>query len=404
MQQIFIVGAKGFLYGGYETFLDRLTEYHQNNPDVKYHIACKANGPGTTDETKLEGMKVLSDSEYIYHNAHCFKIKSPELGSAQAIFYDIKAMQYICNYIKKNHVEHPIVYVLSSRIGPWMGHFAKKIHSYGGVYYNNPDGREDLRRKYSKLVRMYWRMSEAGMVKHSDLVICDSVNIERYIKDDYKKFNPKTTFIAYGSDVVSYILTDSDPRYVNWLKKYNLIDHKFYISVGRFVPENNFETMIREFMRSKTDKDFVIITTKDDKFLTKLEEKLHFSEDKRIKFVGTVYDKELLKKIRENAYAYFHGHEVGGTNPSLLEALGATKLNLLLNVGFNREVAEDASLYWTKDDGNLAALIDKADKLPSDEIDKLGVKAKKRIKDAYSWEAICHRYLETWKINNHNII
>lgn len=186
MQQIFIVGAKGFLYGGYETFLDRLTEYHQNNPDVKYHIACKANGPGTTDETKLEGMKVLSDSEYIYHNAHCFKIKSPELGSAQAIFYDIKAMQYICNYIKKNHVEHPIVYVLSSRIGPWMGHFAKKIHSYGGVYYNNPDGREDLRRKYSKLVRMYWRMSEAGMVKHSDLVICDSVNIERYIKDDYK--------------------------------------------------------------------------------------------------------------------------------------------------------------------------------------------------------------------------
>ena len=56
MQQIFIVGAKGFLYGGYETFLDRLTEYHQNNPDVKYHIACKANGPGTTDETKLEGI------------------------------------------------------------------------------------------------------------------------------------------------------------------------------------------------------------------------------------------------------------------------------------------------------------------------------------------------------------
>ena len=68
------------------------------------------------------------------------------------------------------------------------------------------------------------------------------------------------------------------------------------------------------------------------------------------------YDKELLKKIRENAYGYFHGHEVGGTNPSLLEALGSTDLNLLLKVGFNQEVAEDAALYWTKDDGNLAAL------------------------------------------------
>ena len=76
--------------------------------------------------------------------------------------------------------------------------------------------------------------------------------------------------------------------------------------------------------------------------MAELDNKLHFSKDKRIKFVGTVYDKELLKKIRENAYAYFHGHEVGGTNPSLLEALGATKLNLLLGVGFNREVAEDA--------------------------------------------------------------
>ena len=163
------------------------------------------------------------------------------------------------------------------------------------------------------------------------------------------------------------------------------------------MPENNFETMIREFMKSKTDKDFAIITTKDDKFLTELDSKLHFSKDKRIKFVGTVYDKELLKKIRENAYAYFHGHEVGGTNPSLLEALGATKLNLLLGVGFNREVAEDAALYWTKEEGNLATLIDKADALSKEEVELLGQKAKKRIKDAYSWEYICQRYLETWK-------
>ena len=132
MQHVFIVGAKGFTYGGYETFLDKLTEYHQNNENIKYHIACKANGPGMTDETKLAGAKRISDSEYVYHNAHCFKIKSPELGSAQAIFYDIKALQY------------PIVYVLSSRVGPVMGHFAKKIHAMGGIYCNNPDGWKDI--------------------------------------------------------------------------------------------------------------------------------------------------------------------------------------------------------------------------------------------------------------------
>ena len=99
-------------------------------------------------------------------------------------------------------------------------------------------------------------------------------------------------------------------------------------------------------------------------------------------------------KIRENAYGYFHGHEVGGTNPSLLEALGSTDLNLLLDVGFNKEVAEDAALYWSKAEGNLAELIDKADRMKDEERRKLGVKAKKRIVEAYSWEHISNRYEE----------
>ena len=96
-------------------------------------------------------------------------------------------------------------------------------------------------------------------------------------------------------------------------------------------------------------------------------------------------------KIRENAYGYFHGHEVGGTNPSLLEALGSTDLNLLLDVGFNREVAEDAALYWNKESGNLAGLIDKCDKMNAEE---LGRKAKNRIKIAYNWEYISGKYAD----------
>lgn len=99
-------------------------------------------------------------------------------------------------------------------------------------------------------------------------------------------------------------------------------------------------------------------------------------------------------KIRENAYGYFHGHEVGGTNPSLLEALGSTRLNLLLNVGFNQEVAEDTAIYWNKEEGNLAALIDRADQFSQSSIDELGQKSKERIKNAYSWEFICGRYAE----------
>ena len=169
--------------------------------------------------------------------------------------------------------------------------------------------------------------------------------------------------------------------------------HEYYLVVGRFVPENNFETMVKEFMKSDTRKDFVLITNvENNSFCDSLLHTTQFDKDPRIKFVGTVYNKELLKKLRENAYAYFHGHEVGGTNPSLLESLGSTDLNLLLDVGFNREVGEDGALYWSKKEGSLAELIHKADAMTPEEIKAMGVKAKERIKSEYSWSYIVDRY------------
>ncbi|MDD3414635.1 MAG: DUF1972 domain-containing protein [Lachnospiraceae bacterium] len=395
MQHVFVIGAKGFVYGGYESFLNKLTEYHQNNKDIQYHIACKANGNGRTDESKLKGVEILSETEYVYHNAHCFKIQSPDFGSAQALFYDIKSLQYVCNYIKEHNIEKPIIYILSSRIGFAMGHYAKIIHKLGGQYWHNPDGLEFKRGKYSYPVRCYWKYSERLMVKNADLEICDSKNIEKYIQSEYEKYKPKTTYIAYGADIEPSKLADNDPKYVDWLKKFGLREQNYYLSVGRFVPENNFETMIREFMMSKTEKDFAIITTNYPKFLARLDKKLHFSGDKRIKFVGTVYDQELLKKIRENAYAYFHGHSVGGTNPSLLEALGSTKLNILFNIGFNSEVAEDAALYWDLENGSLENTITKSDGMSFSAIESYGEKAKQRIKDNYSWHYIADNYVAT---------
>lgn len=166
----------------------------------------------------------------------------------------------------------------------------------------------------------------------------------------------------------------------------------YYLVVGRFVPENSFEIMIREFMKSKSKRDFALITNVNEKFLNELESKLHFRSDQRIKFVGTVYDQELLKKIRENAYAYFHGHTVGGTNPSLIEALGSTNLNLLVDVGFNKEVAETNALYWSQNQGDLANLINRVDFMEPDDIVELGNKAKKRVSEEYTWDKICGKY------------
>ena len=231
------------------------------------------------------------------------------------------------------------------------------------------------------------------MIKYADLVICDSINIEKYIKEQYKKYNPNTTFIAYGSDIEENSSEESKEKLQKWYKEKQVTKNEYYLIVGRFVPENNYETMIKEFMKSTTKKDLVIITNVEkNKFYEELKQKTNLDKDKRIKFVGTVYDTELLKQIRKNAYGYLHGHEVGGTNPSLLEALATTNLNLLLGVSFNKEVADNTAMYWNKEENNLSNLINIVETLKDEEIKQYGEKAKERIKEEYSWQKIVNNY------------
>ena len=101
MQHVYVIGSKGIpgSYGGYETFLDKLTEYHQNNRDIQYHVACKANGEGVSDE--LNAMP----ERFEYHNADCFKVQVPEVGSAQAIIYDCLSFAHCIKHIKENKID-----------------------------------------------------------------------------------------------------------------------------------------------------------------------------------------------------------------------------------------------------------------------------------------------------------
>ncbi|WP_155250196.1 beta 1-4 rhamnosyltransferase Cps2T [Ruminococcus flavefaciens] len=397
-QYVFLLGAKSLgAYGGYETFIDRLTEYHQNNSSLVYYVACKANGEGSIQPSEMEGAKQISNNLFTYHNALCFRINVPEkLGSAKAVYYDITALKKTINIIKQKKIRNAIVYIMACRIGPFIAPYCRKLHSLGARLYINPDGHEWKRAKWSAPVRRYWKLSERLMVKHADLVICDSTNIESYIHKNYDRHcaggrSPKTVYIAYGADT-SHSSPETEKRVSEWLKEKDIEAEGYYLIVGRFVPENNYEIMLREFMASHTKKALVVITNQNNSFYEELETKLHFSSDKRIHFVGTVYDKELLKGIRENAYAYLHGHEVGGTNPSLLEALASTRLNLLLGVSFNREVGKNAALYWSKKSGSLSSLIDRADVLPQSILDEFGKKSTSRIENNYSWKYICDRY------------
>lgn len=378
MKNVFIIGCKGIpaQYGGFETFVDKLTE-NKKSEKIKYHVACLSN----------------NNKEFEYNSARCFNINVPNIGAAKAVYYDLIALRECIAYIKNNKIENSIIYILACRIGPFMWLYKKSLKKLGITLLVNPDGHEWKRGKWNAFIKKYWKISEILMVKHADLLVCDSKNIEKYIKEDYKKYNPKTTFIAYGADIEESKLQDNDKEIKQWYKDKNVEPKQYYLVVGRFVPENNYELMIKEFMKSKTNKDFVLITNiEKNKFYEELKEKTSFDKDSRIKFVGTVYNNELLKKIRENAYGYFHGHEVGGTNPSLLEALSSTKLNILLDVGFNKEVGEDGAIYFNKHEGDLAKIIDDSDKLTLDKINEFGSKAKSRIEKEYSWNKIVNAY------------
>ena len=378
MKDIFIIGSRGLpaQYGGFETFVEKLIS-HKVSPAIRYHVAC------LSDES--------TGNHFDYKGADCFTVNPPKLGPARVIAYDMMAINYSLKLIKKEGIQSPIFYILGNTIGAFIVYFAKKIQSIGGILLVNPDGLEWKRAKWSKPVQSYLKYSEKEMTKYANLIISDNRGIETYIQNTYPW--ARTTFIAYGTDLSKTTLTAEDAPVRDWYQKWQTQEKDYYLILGRFVPENNYETAIREFMKSSTERDLVIICNHEgNAYFDELRQITGFDKDKRVKFVGTVYDQDLLKYIRNQAFAYIHGHEVGGTNPGLLEALAQTDLNLIYNVDFNHQVAQETALYWNKEDGNLSQLIDSVDGQVS--FEDLGNAAKANMKENYTWEKIVGEYEE----------
>ena len=378
MQHVFIIGSRGLpaQYGGFETFVDQLVS-HQVSPDIQYHVACLSNDQAY--------------QHFDYKGVDCFTIKAPKFGPARVIAYDMMAINYALKLIKNQGIEQPIFYVLGNTIGAFVAPFARKIHKMGGRFYINPDGLEWKRAKWAKPIQAYLKYSEKIMTRHADLVISDNPGIESYIKEAYPWSN--TTYIAYGTDLSPTSLNSQDRKVREFYHKWQTQEKNYYLILGRFVPENNYETAIREFMASSTKRDLVIICNQEgNPYFEELRSRTGFDQDPRVKFVGTVYDQDLLKYIRKEAFAYIHGHEVGGTNPGLLEALAHTDLNLVLGVSFNQTVAKDTAHYWTKETGNLAHLINQVD--PLEDVSEWGQRAKANMKQNFTWEKIVGEYEE----------
>ena len=378
VRHVFIIGSRGLpaKYGGFETFVENLVS-HQQTADIQYHVAC------------------LSDSKHHQHvdykGADCFYIKPPKIGPARVIAYDLMAIAYALTLIKKHAIESPIFYILGNTIGGLASPVMHRIHRSGGKVLINPDGLEWKRSKWSAPVRGYLKYAEKQMVKRADLVVADNAGIEAYIHTTYP--NAHTTCIAYGTETRQSGYTSKSPEVRSFLEKWQTTEQDYYLIVGRFVPENNYEAMIRAFMASKVTEKLLIVCNHDNNpYLKTLQDATGFEQDDRICFVGTVYDQDLLRYIRQEALAYIHGHEVGGTNPGLLEAMAYTPTNLVLDVVFNRETAKDTVYYWQKSEGKqlLTHLIEQVDANDAG-LPPLS-SSHQLIQTQYSWETIVGQY------------
>lgn len=378
MKNVFIIGSKGIpaMYGGFETFVEKLTHFKKNS-NLMYHVACLNN-----DKFKS-----------IHNNARCFQVSPPNIGSAKAILYDYFSLLECKKYIINNNLYDSVIYVLACRIGPILPAFNSFLKKYRVKLFINPDGNEWKRSKWSYPVKKYWKISEKLSIRNASLIICDSVGIQEYIEKEYG-ITENTLFIPYGADLhLNEINEEKSELLRKWYLKFGIRPNNFYLIVGRFVPENNYELIIREFMKSNSDKDLVIITNHSkNSFYNQLINNTQFETDKRIKFVGTMYDQEILKEIRKDAYAYIHGHEVGGTNPSLLEAMATTKINLLLDVVFNKEVGRDSVIYFNKEVGNLMETISFLEHYYDEIKSDFEGKAVKEIKERYNWDDVVKNY------------
>lgn len=381
---VFIMGAKGLHrnYGGWETFVSQLLANWQDD-SIQFYV------PEIVHTKKEETILHFND-------VLCPQIQAPQLGGATMVIFAAKAFLWALKVTKKEKLQNPIFYVLGLRIGPLVYLYRHQLKRLGIKVLINPDGMEWKRAKWNILVKKYFLASEKTMYLASDLIVCDSQAIEHYVNDKYPDIKAQTTFIPYGAYPKEDLVLDDKTQL--FFDEHQIKAHDYYLIVGRFVPENNFELILKEFMRSKTKKELVIITNLEyNRFYEQLKTSTHFDQDPRIKFVGTVYDAPMLVKIRNQAFAYLHGHSAGGTNPSLLEALGTTNLNLLFDVDFNREVGDASALYFNGELDSLSHLIHQCDDMDEAEIIRRGQMAKSIISSRYTWKSVVDSYANVFK-------
>nr|WP_294934512.1 DUF1972 domain-containing protein [uncultured Flavobacterium sp.] len=310
--KIAILGTRGVPnhYGGFEQFAEFFSVY----------LAQKGH------EVYVYNSHDHPYQEKTFKGVHILHKYDPEfkIGTAGQFIYDLNC---ILDSRKRNFdIILQLGYTSSS---VWYFLLPKKA-----IIITNMDGLEWKRTKYSKPVQKVLQFAEKLAVRSSDYLVSDSLGIKKYLFEKYAK---DSTYIAYGATVFN------NPN-EQLIEKYGVEKHNFNMILARLEPENNIETILDGVVLANDSTTMLVIGNHNTRFGNYLKEK--FRNQANIKFIGAVYNLEHLDNLRYYSNLYFHGHSVGGTNPSLLEAMASKALILAHDNDFNKAILKENAYYF----------------------------------------------------------
>lgn len=354
--KVAIIGSRGIpaRYGGFETFVEQISSVLSK---AGYDVTVFGE-KGNSDLTKKNDGVQIRESAYK-------KSRNPLL------FY-IDSLRKTASY-------YDVVLICGVGAAPFYPFFKKK-HS---VLLTNVDGLEHLRSKFSIFKKIFVRTAQWFTKKYSNIIIADSGAVGVYWKQELNCPEEKVHVITYGASPAMAVSQAV-------LEKYYLTQGDYYLIIARLVPENHILEIIQGYLESGTLKKLLIVGGLEK---TAYVRKLQAYGSEQIRFVNSIYNKETLDSMRGAAFAYLHGHSVGGTNPSLLEAMSASCLCICHDNIFNREVNTEEQLYFRNAE-DLGLLINAVEKMPESKINSLRKSSFERISAKYSWELIGEKYLQ----------
>jgi len=251
------------------------------------------------------------------------------------------------------------------------------IRAAGVPVATHVDGLEWKRAKWGRAGRNYYQLVERLAVRWSDALIADAAGIQDYYRE---KFDADTVYLAYGAPLQAGGGSDR-------LRELGLVPRGYHLVVARFEPENHVHLIVEGFARSAARLPLVVVGSAP--YSDRYTSMVHGLGDDRVRFVGGIWDQELLDQLYANAKVYWHGHSVGGTNPSLLRAIGSGTATNAFDVGFNREVLETAGRYFAGPD-DVTRLVHEAES-PGSDTEARGRHAR-QLARRYNWDDVAAGY------------